>query len=1351
MPGLASAQEDISGTIKAQMSTMSTYTDQIVRSGFREMYDDVSYTLDMINKKLLKNKEILAQNINVFASGSGTMLKAWSKGLEGNDVGLVSFIQNLAGIVDEKKGQLAIIRELQTAPWTFAGHGDYRPVVTNKPKATPDNTSGSREEALAALGVSSATSTVDRQLADVDKHIIGQWKQNWANWKAGFLNDNEYWGWVGTVDSLKSGRRQEILDREAKKGSHAGVAAERADLKGSRVLQGIEDEITALEESLGGNRLGAAIAKIERDHNRSLTQIRADLAGAKGGVEELHAAEEKLGELKALKIKQAQVKAYYQELDFWASNLSRAGELKNDPIMAHVGKLTKLEADLGRELEDITGTAASKAQASWDAAMEASRQSGADTTAIWQGVADDWNRIDQERIEKTRLVEERAQLERADSYYKSLGDAAALDQGYFDHKRQLLDNEVLALRGVITNETALRTYAGRKYSELARQELEARMDGQDSFLGYLGNYLSLEFGLYKDHHTRTRELWRDTAASSVNFLRQIGQELQTGLSDYLTALFTNDSAKRERAWRDMLSRMLSDAMRWIVDLGMMWAKQTLFIPVVASIVGVDSSGLEGLGLNVAGGQGKGGGFSLSKVGLYAGYAKDGYSMMGGSFKGVGSAIDAFGTKLGFASSEGSAAMTAAQASGAGIEESMIAGNQIMAGNAGAGTSATLSSTLSAGAMGGGAGFMFGQLFRPDDNTSSITGGLFGAAGGATAAYLGAGAWAGPIGMAVGLIASAITALATPETKSYSWGVPKASQPAVWVVDGEDVPASYGVIKTTSSGMFGSSSTKHTAIYDLASSEITAEVKAGMDAAGANLKALSKSLGQTEVEFKQTMKGVQSLMIAIPEGMEQVVYQNLTNQKAEHYLKAMGLLDQANALLRSGESYIDLINRTETAAATAGAALGVLGLDLERMSGSAERLIQGDWSSRVIEAMGGADAFTGAMTRFNKWAYTGAEQAAHATEYFGGKAIEAIGEIQASGVTLTEFWGQYRARMEAGLMSPEEFGQWARAATWVEQAYNAAASAAEQQIQAEQQRLSAMQATRQELAQQADAWAKAGQSLRDFLHSMRVDQYTTLSPTANLAERQTRYFETREAAKSGDLGAQDDFRQYAQDFRQFAFDFYGANQDYVAIDQMIQADTAGLISAADMQLAATNEQIARLDQDILVSQQILASSSLVNDNLARVAGAVEASGSSIVGAINSLGASASFNGGGQAAAIADANAGYQQLLASFGASADTSASPDMSAIWWDGAPRYHDGGLVGDEVPAILLRGERVFSRDDSRIIERLAANSSVDTSALERLVAQLINAVSGGNAAVARLLAKVESNTAVVASEMERQ
>ncbi|MEM8589898.1 MAG: hypothetical protein AAGG65_17700, partial [Pseudomonadota bacterium] len=50
------------------------------------------------------------------------------------------------------------------------------------------------------------------------------------------------------------------------------------------------------------------------------------------------------------------------------------------------------------------------------------------------------------------------------------------------------------------------------------------------------------------------------------------------------------------------------------------------------------------------------------------------------------------------------------------------------------------------------------------------------------------------------------------------------------------------------------------------------------------------------------------------------------------------------------------------------------------------------------------------------------------------------------------------------------------------------------------------------------------------------------------------------------------------------------------------------------------------------------------------------------------------------------------LVSHGASLGRGLSPTV----WLGAARYHFGGLAGDEVPAILRRGEEVLTRDDPR-------------------------------------------------------
>jgi len=50
----------------------------------------------------------------------------------------------------------------------------------------------------------------------------------------------------------------------------------------------------------------------------------------------------------------------------------------------------------------------------------------------------------------------------------------------------------------------------------------------------------------------------------------------------------------------------------------------------------------------------------------------------------------------------------------------------------------------------------------------------------------------------------------------------------------------------------------------------------------------------------------------------------------------------------------------------------------------------------------------------------------------------------------------------------------------------------------------------------------------------------------------------------------------------------------------------------------------------------------------------------------------------------------------GGLAGTGPTHSISALAFVGAPRYHNGGLAGDEVPAILQRGEEVLTRDDPR-------------------------------------------------------
>ena len=375
------------------------------------------------------------------------------------------------------------------------------------------------------------------------------------------------------------------------------------------------------------------------------------------------------------------------------------------------------------------------------------------------------------------------------------------------------------------------------------------------------------------------------------------------------------------------------------------------------------------------------------------------------------------------------------------------------------------------------------------------------------------------------------------------------------------------------------------------------------------------------------------------------------------------------MAKDGEVLIDTVTRLSSAAESVGPALELVGLSMERMAGSVDKLSQGKWASEVIDAMGSVDAYAAAMTRYNNMVYSGAEQAEHALQYYAGKANTALNDIGASGLDLTNFQDQYRARMEAGNLAPEDFKRWADAAVYVEQAYNAATTAAQQQATALQEQAQAWQQTRQILASVADQLTNTRNSLRSFLYSLRIDQQSTLAPADNLATRQQAYNDAlaRARANPEDAQANQDFLRYAADFRDFAYQFYGANQEYVAIDQMIQTDTAGLISVADQQLQATNEQLARLDAQISIAQQQLAGTSLINDNLGRVASAVEYAGSSIITMLQTGAVDAPNS---QADIIQDANAdflqAYQAQLAAVLGFSGGSSSP---------VPGFAGGGLV----------------------------------------------------------------------------
>lgn len=401
-------------------------------------------------------------------------------------------------------------------------------------------------------------------------------------------------------------------DDAAKKGSTGANASSRADIQGQQVLWNIQDQLAQVQAQFGGDTLGASLAKIERQYHQTISTIRKDLVGAKGGVEEFEKAE-----------------ALLKDVKMWQERLA---------VLADIIKQLDIAAKHESELSKFTyGAQGSQLKADW------LKGYGDYVKDLQQGGLG----TDLADPEKIAQAEERWRAHQQfmlDEDVRRLGEGGKLSDEYWDAENRRLDAHLDQVKQHTTDENAFQVYAAQKRSDLRRQELESKLGYEDSFLGYLKDYLSLELGLYQDVLTRERAMWKEMAKSTGDYLRQIGSDFQTGFSEYLSATVEQNAGKQQEAWRNMWSNILRDSMRFLTELASTLAKNYLILPIVAQVVGTDSSALSGLGLTGAQTGSGSNGLSLSSLGKYGSYAKDAYGFTGGDglFSGVTSSIDSWG-------------------------------------------------------------------------------------------------------------------------------------------------------------------------------------------------------------------------------------------------------------------------------------------------------------------------------------------------------------------------------------------------------------------------------------------------------------------------------------------------------------------------------------------------------------------------------------------------------------------------------------------------------------------------------------------------------------------------------------
>ncbi len=820
---------------------------------------------------------------------------------------------------------------------------------------------------------------------------------------------------------------QKSLDKGSKAEERAAIAAERYGERASAFLAQTLSALDQLQDSLTGGAEKNA-NRVDAWFEKQFDAIRKAIVGAKGDVSQYAAAWVALENAWPGDHILATTKDTIAALKSQAQILQDIAQATGDPGMLYAAEKKAAEAWYAEKKQLVENSIKDESEKS--AALEA--------------------------------LEEGYNAKLLDTKAKAYQDLAGVSSQYWDAESQLLDIHLKHIKDNCDSEVAYEAYAAKKRSELRKQEIEARLEYETDFLSTLKDALSLEFGLYKDAATRQRDSWVSLSKEIASGVHDLSSDIAAGATDAFKAWVTGSSSMAD-AFKDAMNSML-DYLMTIVQKMIAYALENyVIVPVVESFVGsgTSSSGSSLASALTGKGSGSGEQYQFDSAGNLTGILSKSSTLSDSTL----SALDA--SKL---------------TGPGGVFEGKNMTGWVSSG----------SSTLSTvGSLAGGtlAGAGIGSLFNSGD---SMTGTIGGAVGGLAGAGVAAatslagtaiGSLLGPIGGAVGGLIGGLLGGSSTKTEVTGSGM------RIGVSGDSNTVTGTQYTRTTTSGMFGSSSVSH-GITETgpADAETTSAVNDAMSAYTVGIKSAFKALGVSSAEESLSNFSFPSWDVA--PGQEEDFYRNVSNAKIGKVLADAGLTDAISAIAKENEYWIDQIDRLGSAMTTVGTATKQMGLSLESLAGEDyisglvdKMLAAGDsagtagmdfealagvldadtlaslkdmqtqaaatgeevqatneqlrqlalaqYASEIVEAFGSTDAAQSAFNRYFTNAYSSTEQATRLMQYYAEGAGEAIGALNQSGLSLENFWGAYRTAMESGPMSADQLKAWDDAAQWVE--------------------------------------------------------------------------------------------------------------------------------------------------------------------------------------------------------------------------------------------------------------------------------------------------------------------------------
>ena len=1295
--GVGVATEDIQNTIASQLSTQETLISQIVRSGFKEMYQDSLVLMQQINGLLERNKALIADTLGaaykvlkvVMSLGSGFGLARAAMEFPKDDIsgGSNEIRQTVRHVV---LGQSLFYSDIQQQVKNSLKHED---------------------------------SFLKTPLSDQSQEIVDRYAKAYESMQkavdsgkldaSGLASTGELWIKTMKSEQVELDGVNKKLHSGDKAAANAAIAAERYGERASAFLDQTLSALDQLQDSLtGGTEKNTN--RVDAWFEKQFDAIRKAVVGAKGDVSQYAAAWVALENAWPGDHILATTKDTIAALKSQAQILQDIAQATGDPGMLYAAEKKAAEAWYAEKKQLVENSIKDESEKS--AALEA--------------------------------LEEGYNAKLLDAKAKAYQDLAGVSSQYWDAESQLLDLHLKHVKENCDSEYAYEVYAAQKRSDLRKKELEARIGYEKDFLSTLSDALSLEFGLYKDANTRQHDSWVSLSKDIASGVNDLSNTIAGGATDAFKTWVTGSGSMAD-AFKSALDSMFDYLMNILQKMISYALKNYVIIPIVEQVVGSDvASSLTGSGSSSGTGSGSGS-LSNSAMSKITNKAAD-Y----GVSKGISYVSDLFsggGTSL---SALSAASATEMSALGTTTATSLAEGAGYTAVTSGAAEGGAL-----AGASSAGAGIGLGTALGVVGGVAALGGLLIGGLSTTkTEQKTGSGLQITLVGdsASVGTADYYKVTSSNMFGSSTSHEIRSTGMADSETTDSvNSALAAYTDVIVSGFDKLGvetkdSLSNFYFPQWDVAPGqegdyyENVSNAKVGKVLADSGLLGPFQAIAKTSESWITQITRLNAAMTTVGTATQQMGL-SLESLAGEDYIS--GLVDK---MLAAGDS-------AGTAGMDFSALAGVLdddtlaslkdmqaqaaatGDEVQATNEQLRQLAIAQYASEIVDAFGSTDAAQSAFNRYFTNAYSATEQATRLMQYYAEGAGEAIAALNDSGVGLENFWGSYRAAMESGSLSPEQLKGWDDAAQWVE-AFDSSLKSAGQAWEETNQtiidgindQIKALESQRDAIKDTLAKWSDFLDSIKELRRSIKLDSdLTNLSPKELYEQKKALFDTTAAKARAGDEKAMAELPDVTKDFLEASRDYWASSEQYYQDFEHADETLASLEDYAQTQVDQAQAQLDAINNEISVLQLQVNQLTLVNSNLGNLGNLMGDGVNAIVSAINNSTFSSSYVDAINAANAAQADAAAS-LLTSLGGSTGFSDSGSDTGFDWPGGGLEVDedgnwvgfsegglarGGVPGvDSIPAKLMDGERVIDVKHTKILEWLVEGGNtnrVDTSGIE--------------------------------------